>query len=807
MSVYWLWLCNHVLLVSSHCLDDQKSLLIQLKNNLTFADNTDKISSRLNSWNASHDCCKWTGVTCDDEGHVTGLDLSIGGFVGALPHSIGNMRHLAELDLSYCGFSGTIPNSLSNLTELSYLDLSSNNFIGPMTSFDMAKKLTRLYLFNNSLNGTIPSTHFEGLHNLVFIDLSCNSFTGSVPSSLFTLPQLKELYLSHNQFSQLDEFINVTSSRLTFLYLSFNNLSGPFPTSFFQLSTLSDLSLSSNNFNGSTQLNKLWELRGLASLSLSYNNLAVHVNFTNVEPSFFPNITELYLDSCNLKTFPSFLRNLSGISTLDLSDNRIQGIVPKWIWNVHSYLNISHNLLTELEGPLQNITSHLISLDLHHNKLQGPIPVFNGYPWRLDYSSNNFGFIPRDIGNYLSVTFLYLSNNNLHGSIPISLCRSRLALLDLSFNKISGTIPSCLMSLDVLDLKMNNLSGSIPDAFSTYCSLLTLNLYRNQIDGRIPKSLARCSDLLVLDLGSNQIIDGFPCFLKEISTLRILVLENNKFQGSLGCLKGNTTWEMLQIVDIAFNNFSGHLPGKIFSTWMPNEVDKQRYDSRSDYQNNVTIIIKGQKRELVKILKNYTSIDLSSNHFEGPIPEELMEFKELHFLNLSNNALSGEIPSSIGNMIQLESLDFSQNSLSGEIPAQLASLSFLSYLNLSFNHLVGKIPTGTQLQSFTASSFEGNNGLSGPPLPIENPNCTNCPMPPQQKCGRLACAVDWNFLSVEVGLVFGHGIVVGPLLIWKGWRIWYWKLIHKILCSIFPQMYLEYVTQRGQTYATLRWGH
>jgi hypothetical protein len=38
-------------------------------------------------------------------------------------------------------------------------------------------------------------------------------------------------------------------------------------------------------------------------------------------------------------------------------------------------------------------------------------------------------------------------------------------------------------------------------------------------------------------------------------------------------------------------------------------------------------------------------------------------------------------------------------------------------LNLSsFNHLVGKILTGTQLHSFEASSFEGNDKLYGPPL-------------------------------------------------------------------------------------------
>ena len=56
MSLCWLCHCNHVFVVSGLCLDDQKSLLLQLKNNFTFSES----GIKLNSWNASdlqHQLC------------------------------------------------------------------------------------------------------------------------------------------------------------------------------------------------------------------------------------------------------------------------------------------------------------------------------------------------------------------------------------------------------------------------------------------------------------------------------------------------------------------------------------------------------------------------------------------------------------------------------------------------------------------------------------------------------------------------------------------------------------------------------
>ncbi|KAL5072937.1 hypothetical protein RYX36_011921 [Vicia faba] len=749
-------------------------------------------------------------------------------FSGEIPYTIGNLRQLYKLDLSNCQFNGTLPNSLSNLTELRYIDLSSNSLTGPVPSFYMAKKLTHLDLSHNHLSGEIPSSsHFEGLNNLVSIDLCDNSIKGSIPSSLFSLSLLQKIQLSSNQFSKFDKLINVSSSVIHTLDLSSNILSGPFPMPITQLHSLSVLDLSSNMLNESLSLDELLELRNLTTLDLSYNNLSINVNVENADHTSFPNISTLSLACCNLTTFPSFLRNKSRLTILDLSKNQIQGKVPNWVWKLQHLqsLNVSHNMLTGLEGPLQNLTSNLISLDLHNNQLKGPIPVFPKYASYLDYSMNKFSsFIPQDTGNYLTfTTFLSLSNNTLHGSIPESLCHApNLQVLDISMNNISGMIPSCLMTMTqtlvVLNLKMNNLTGHIPDVFPASCALRTLDLQKNNLDGQIPKSLVKCSLLEVLDLAHNNINDKFPCLFKNISKIRVIVLRNNKFYGPIGCPKTNGTWPMLQIVDLAFNNFSGKLPGKCFTTWEAMRYDENQADSKVNhvrfqvlqfgqiyYQDSVTVASKGQQLEIVKILTVLTAIDFSSNHFEGPIPKVLMEFKALYILNISNNHFSGEIPSSIGNMKQLESLDLSNNSLVGKIPVQLDSLSFLSYLNLSFNHLVGKIPTGTQLQSFQASCFEGNGGLYGPPLTEIPDDKTPDELHPEIVCGRLACSIDWNYLSVELGSVFGLGMVIFPLMFWKKWRIRYWKLVNKILCWIFPRMYLEYVTHRGQAYIVLRW--
>ncbi|PQQ00592.1 receptor-like protein 12 [Prunus yedoensis var. nudiflora] len=642
--------------------------------------------------------------------------------------------------------------------------------------------------------------------------------------TLFSHPLLQKLQLSNNQFSgQLLEFANI--SVLETLDLSSNYLEGPIPMSIFNLRALKILSLSSNNFSGSFPLNGIQQLRNLSALDLSYNSLSITYDDTISSDSSIPQLTRLGLASGKLRRFPDFLRNQSYISFLDLSQNQIHGEIPNWIWRFnHLYeLNLSCNSLITLEGPFLNLTSTLSMLDLHSNQLQGQIPIPPSASY-LDYSRNNFSSTIRsDIGDFFTLTlFFSLSSNKFHGIIPDSICNGQdLEVLDLSNNSLSGMIPRCLTAmsdvLGVLNLQRNKLSGIIPDKFPSNCSLQTVELNENQIEGLFPNSLANCTMLEFLNVGNNRITDTFPCMLKSISTLRILVLRSNKFYEHIGCPDTNETWSMLQIVDIAHNNFSGEIPGKYLRTWramMHHKDDAMSNHFRFKvlkfselyFQDAITVTDKGLEMELVKILTVFTSIDMSCNKFNGSIPEELGQLKSLYGLNLSNNALTGTIPSSLGNLRQLESLDLSKNSLSGPIPQEVGGLTFLSFLDLSNNQLVGQIPVSTQISTFPAASFAGNKGLWGPPLTVDNKAGLS---PPAALNGSLPNSghhgINWDLISVEIGFTLGFGFSILSLVLCKRWSKWYYRAMYNILLKIFPQLEERIGIHRRHVHINQRW--
>ena len=257
-------------------------------------------------------------------------------------------------------------------------------------------------------------------------------------------------------------------------------------------------------------------------------------------------------------------------------------------------------------------------------------------------------------------------------------------------------------------------------------------------------------------------------------------------------------------LDLASNHFTGPLPRKSLSTWkaMTNNEDVAQselkhleFDAQGipqyHYLDVTTVTMKGQETELGKILTVFTSFDLSCNYLDGPIPDNIGILNSLYILNLSHNAFAGQIPPSLGKLSRLESLDLSSNQLSGEIPVQLVDgLTFLSVLNLSLNQLVGPIPCVNQFGTFLEASYERNKGLCGCVLKTKCESAEPSLPPSKDIHLKSRPLINWNYLSAELGFVFGFGMVFGPLIFWKRWRILYYKHVDDIFFRIYLQLYL-----------------
>ncbi|KAG5550617.1 hypothetical protein RHGRI_015534 [Rhododendron griersonianum] len=291
-------LCFIITPVHSQCLEDQKSLLLQLKNGLQFDPDS---SAKLVNWTQSNDCCQWNGVTCDHFGRVIGLDLnteSISGGTGVVTIRVLNLQNnnltgnitgtfpkccaLRTLDLSENLLEGHVPKSLANCANAEVLNLGINNIYGTFPCFlANLSRLRVLVLRSNKFQGNISC---RGIHNniwpnLQIIDLALNNFSGILPPKFFLQRKgmmdgtnAKSDHFSNNNFKgEIPDTVGDLKS-LYVLNLSHNSLTGSIPSSVGNLTQLGSLDLSWNKLDGSIPVT-LARLTFLAVLNLSYDQL------------------------------------------------------------------------------------------------------------------------------------------------------------------------------------------------------------------------------------------------------------------------------------------------------------------------------------------------------------------------------------------------------------------------------------------------------------------------------------------------------------------------------------------------------
>ncbi|XP_049386739.1 receptor-like protein 9DC3 [Solanum stenotomum] len=328
----------------------------------------------------------------------------------------------------------------------------------------------------------------------------------------------------------------------------------------------------------------------------------------------------------------------------------------------------------------------------------------------------------------------------------------------------------------VLDLRKNNFTGNLPPLCAHSTSLSTIVVNGNRFEGLVHVSLLKCNGQQVLDVGNNAINDTFPAWLRILQELQVLILKSNKLHGPTSTWQTKFCFPKLRIFDLSRNDFSGSLPAKVFGNFKAmiklegedtEEIKYMELNSSFDasYEDSVSLVIKGRDIELERISTIMTTIDLSSNHFEGVIPKTLKDLSSLWLLNLSHNNLRGHIPMELGQLNTLEALDLSWNQLTGKIPQELTRLNFLSFLNVSQNHLIGPIPQVRQFNTFENDSYGGNLDLCGLPLTKKCGTSDSSHVPQQlesEEEGESYFFSGFTWESVVIG--YSCGLVVGTVM-------------------------------------------
>ncbi|XP_021713759.1 serine/threonine-protein kinase BRI1-like 2 [Chenopodium quinoa] len=395
-------------------------------------------------------------------------------------------------------------------------------------------------------------------------------------------------------------------------------------------------------------------------------------------------------------------------------------------------LDLSGNSFVINSSSLLHLPPSIEQLLLSSSGLRGALPVnlLTLYPNlnTVDLSGNNLtGLLSKDFLSSTSssssiskLQVLDLSANRISGPLPFFEAISansctNLQTLNVSMNQFSGKISpflGSLPSIQVIDLSHNYLADSIPAEVWQACGSLTeLHIAYNNLSGAVPAgSLSSCKWLQILDLSNNNLSGPFPGqALSGLQSLDTLVMSNNVISGSFpGTI---SSCAALRVVDFSSNRLSGAIPPDLCAG--NSSLEELRLPDN---------LIAGRIPPELAKCSSLKTVDFSLNYLNGTIPGEISKMENLEQFFAWYNGLEGEIPPEIGQCSKLKDLILNNNRLSGEIPKELFNITNLEWVSLTSNQLTGHIPKEFGLLQRLAVLQLGNNFFTGE-IPTELANC------------------------------------------------------------------------------------
>ena len=674
--------CNSAPLVVQQCLQscttpdfDALEAIYNAANGASWTDNT--------GWLTNCDYCTWFGVTCNQDGRVTGLALADNGLTGTIAPEVNDLVSLQTLKLNTNALSGGIPD-LSGLSQLSSLELYNNNLSGGLPALGAKPDLTLVHLVNNELTGPIPAAYnATNLRAIQRLFLSGNQLSGELPAELGGLTTLDRLHLFDN------------------------DLSGCYPSSYRDLCDITSIL-----FNGNTGLPDGGSAGWFAEEFCMDGRLCDNCQLPDYEV-----LSQLYtqtngdnwtnntgwLTDCDFCEWFGVDCNADGrVTAINLIDNNLVGTVP--------------DVMDQLED--------LVSINLSgSNGLTGAVPasLFElGAITNIVLVDNDFtGGLPGNIDQPITLRVLQLDNNeNLGGTLlPGLFDLVNLERLTLSACGFTGPIPAAigeLTELDVLRLGGNELTGTVPAELRDLADLTELHLPGNNLNGELPVELADLSNLTSLLLNDNQLTGCYPLAYSQLCGISQISFSGNDELpdgGSADFFENNFCANGQACEQVCSPDFDA-LMALYTSTGGANWTNNTGWAEGAagtdcDVCDWEGITCNSNGRVI--------TINLGNNNLTGTIPNEIGQLTELDRLALSSNSLSGPIPSVIGSLSKLRRISLNDNALTGGIPPELGMLPNALVFNLYNNNLGGTIPPELGNATTLTNLDIRNNGLTGQP--------------------------------------------------------------------------------------------
>ncbi|KAG5223957.1 leucine-rich repeat receptor serine/threonine-protein [Salix suchowensis] len=167
-------------------------------------------------------------------------------------------------------------------------------------------------------------------------------------------------------------------------------------------------------------------------------------------------------------------------------------------------------------------------------------------------------------GGVCHVVAIYLQEQDLDGILPKAIQKlPHLKQLSLWANYLSGNIPPewADTKLELLSLGVNRLTGKIPSYLGRITTLTFLTIENNMFSGTVPPELGDLVNLDSLTLSANNLSGELPLALANLIRLKEFRLSRNNFTGRIP--EFILSWKQLNALEIDAGGFTGPIPSNI----------------------------------------------------------------------------------------------------------------------------------------------------------------------------------------------------------------------------------------------------